>query len=105
MRSARLATSNRLTARDCDRVQSDHIHRAVERLRAGVSHAFGAPRRYEVVATDGFRAGVTAVFGLAATEALGVEIRPANFDAGEGKPCFRRIRAAGLAIVPIVRSE
>ena len=59
---------------------------------------------YEVVGPNGFRAAATAVFGLAASDALGVEIKPADFSAGEGTPCFRAIRAAGLAIEPIARS-
>ena len=95
----------RLNARECARVTPPYILQAIERLEDGIQHSFGAARVYEVVGPSGFRAAPTAVFGLAASEALGIEVRPARFNARQGTPCFRAIKAAGLAIEPIAQSD
>ena len=99
------AAGRRLKARECARVTRPYILQAIKRLEGGIQHGFGEARVYEVVSPSGFRAAPTAVFGLAASEALGIEVKPADFNAGQGTPCFRAIRAAGLAIEPIAQSD
>jgi len=49
---------------------------------------------------DGRRLPPKAVFGLAATEALGFPVGPENFTAGDATLSFRMLRDAGYAIVP-----
>ena len=44
---------------------------------------------------DGDRLPPKAVFGLAATRALGFEVRPEHFSAGHSQSCFRILRRAG----------
>ncbi len=97
------AAGHRLNARECARVTPPYILQAIKRLEDGIQHRFGEARVYEVVGPNGFRAAPTAVFGLAASEALSIEVKPADFNAGQGTPCFRAIRAAGLAIEPIAQ--
>ena len=98
------AAGRRLNARDCARVTRPYILQAIERLEEGIEHGFGEAREYEVVGPSGYRAAPTAVFGLAASEALGIEVKPAHFNAGQGTAVFRAIRAAGLVIEPIAQS-
>ena len=81
-------------------VTADHIWRAVGQLVAGeVSHSFGASREYDVIADDGTRLPPKAVFGLAASEALGFEVGPNHFAGGLDTLCFRAIDNAGYQIV------
>jgi predicted HNH restriction endonuclease len=49
---------------------------------------------------EGSRLPPKAVFGLAASEALGFPVRPENFSAGENTVAFRTLRAHGYLIVP-----
>ena len=42
-----------------------------------------------------------AVFGLAASEHLGLQLGPSDFSAGEGQPCFRVLRDLGVEILPL----
>ena len=91
----------RLPAATLNQVTADHVWRAVERLVAGeVSHSFGESTDYDVIADDGTRLPPKAVFGLAASEALGFEVRPRHFRGGLDTPCFHAINEAGYLIVP-----
>ena len=83
-----------------NRVGTDHIRRAVQRLvSSSVNHPFGESTDYDVIAEDGSRLPPKAVFGLAATEALGYEILPRHFVGGSGTLCFKAITDAGYRIV------
>ena len=91
----------RLPAAELNKVGEDHIWRAVQRLLSGpVEHSYGESMHYHVIADDGTRLPPKAVFGLAASEALGFEVRPWHFKGGMGSPCFREITAAGFSILP-----
>lgn len=91
----------RLPAAAFDQVSADHIWRAVERLAAGeANHSFGESTDYDVVADNGERIPPKAVFGLAASAALGFDVRPRHFRGGVGTRCFRAISDAGYRIVP-----
>jgi 5-methylcytosine-specific restriction protein A len=91
---------DRLPAHLLHQVQPDHVHRAVERVRAGAAHNFGSSRDFDLIATDGIRLPPKAVFGLALEEALGIEAFPGHFSAGQGTPCFSLLRQAGYKVVP-----
>ena len=96
-------TSNRherLSAEELKSIGTDHIWRAVQQLLSGqVEHPFGVSTDYDVIAEDGSRLSPKTVFGLAASEALGIDVLPSYFVSGIGTPCFRIIKAAGYSIV------
>lgn len=81
-------------------VSDNHIINAVQRLLSqSVKHSFGQSRLYDVITYDGVRLPPKTVFGLAATEALGFEVRSHHFVGGQGTPCFNAIIAADYRIV------
>lgn len=91
----------RLPATDLAKVTAEHIDRAIRRLLDDPhSHAFGESTDYDVVLEDGVRLPPKAVFGIAASEALGFPVEPKHFTAGVDSPCFRSIEAAGWIIRP-----
>ena len=96
--------NSRSTARlphdDLYKTTAEHVRSALEKLRAGASHKFGPSTDYDVVTDTGERLPPKAVFGLAASEALGFEVLPEHFSGGAGTPCFRVLEAAGLTILP-----
>lgn len=84
-----------------EKVTSLHIWQAVQDLsRGNVKHLFGHSGEYDVLANDGIRLPPKAVFGTAATAALGYQVLPSHFTDGEGTVCFQKIRAANFEIVP-----
>ena len=98
------AASNRrerLLAAEFKPVSAEHIWRAVQRLlsRSG-EHSFGESTDYDVITENKSHLAPKAVFGLAASEALGFEVLPRHFVGGIGTPCFKAITAAGYQIVP-----
>ncbi len=93
----------KLSAAQLNQVSADYIWRAVQRLLSGsIEHPFSESTKYDVVIDDGSRFPPKAVFGLAASEALGYEVRPWRFANGIGTPSFKAIKAAGF---PIVRKD
>ena len=91
----------RLTTEVLAKVGSDHIYNAVQRLLGGFTdHAYGASLDYDLIAGDDERLPPKAVFGLAASEALGFDVLPKHFSAGVGSPCFNALERSGFAIVP-----
>jgi hypothetical protein len=90
-----------LPAEQLYRVTAEHVWRALERFEADPSrHRFGPSTDYDLLDDDGVRFPPKAVFGLAASEALGLEVGPEHFSGGLTTPCFRVLEAAGFAIVP-----
>ncbi len=90
----------RLPAGDLRRVGSEHILRAVNDLLDGKATApFDTSLEYDLITPDGDRLPPKAVFGLAASDALGFAVRPVNFTAGIGTPCFELLEGAGWQIV------
>ena len=78
----------------------DHVWRAVQILKTGeADHRFGESTDYDVITDDGMRLPPKAVFGIAASEALGFEVLPKHFASGVSSICFRKIRSAGFQIV------
>ncbi|WCD82966.1 HNH endonuclease [Pseudomonas sp. TUM22785] len=88
------------------RVTALHVWEAVRDLLAGTVaiEDFGPPIKYELVTEDGQRLPPKAVFGLAATRALGFPIKPKHFTAGIGSPCFQILIEAGFPIVSLGES-
>ncbi|SHM44947.1 hypothetical protein SAMN05518668_109179 [Sphingobium sp. YR657] len=81
-------------------VTGEHFLRAAQRLSQGLlDHKFGPSKDYDLLFDD-VRLPPKAVFGVAASEALGFEVRPENFSAGESMVCFRMLRSSGYLIVP-----
>ncbi len=91
----------RLLAATLKKVSEDHIWRAIQQLRSGsVKHVFGEFTEYDVVDQDvGKRWPPKAIFGLAATEALGFEVKPEHFENGVRTICHKSIIHAGFRIV------
>lgn len=80
-------------------ITGEHLLAAARHLAAGSStHPFAPSTDYDLL-FDGRRLPPKAVFGLAATQALGFTVRPENFSAGEGTVAFRTLRAHGYPIV------
>ena len=99
-RRARSNQHGQLPAATFDRVSEDHIWRAVELLVSGqVQHSFGESTDYDVIADDGSRLPPKAVFGVAASDALGIEFGPQDFTGGLNTRCFKAITEAGYPIV------
>jgi hypothetical protein len=94
-----LRSADRLPVEELERVTAEHVWNAVEKLRAGVDHAFDPSTDFDLVTDTGERFPPKAVFGLAASEGLGFEIQPKHFTGGRGTPCFRILEAAGFTIV------
>jgi hypothetical protein len=98
--SAENGSSSRMPASELNKVQSHHIWRSVQRLLDGsLNHPFGESTDFDVIADGGIRLPPKAVFGIAASEALGFEVRPKHFSGGLGTPCFRALEDAGYEIV------
>jgi hypothetical protein len=94
------STSKRLPVSELNKVRPEHIWQAVQLLQDGYErHLFAPSTDYDVVNDDGRRLPPKAVFGIAATEALGFEVGPYHFTAGLNSPCFRIIEDAGYRIV------
>lgn len=94
------SASKRLPVSELNKVRPEHIWQAVQLLLNGYTgHLFAPSTDYDVVSDDGRRLPPKAVFGIAATEALGFEVGPYHFTAGLNSPCFRIIEDAGYRIV------
>lgn len=95
-----LRSQERLPAVDLLMVTGEDLWRAVQRLEAGLKdHGFGESTDFDVLLANGLRLPPKAVFGLAASEALGIKVEPRHFSAGKGTLCFRVLTEAGYQIV------
>jgi hypothetical protein len=96
-----LRSRDRLPAEDLNRVSAEHVWNAVERLLYKKSeHTFAPSTDFDLLTDTGERLPPKAVFGLAASEALGFEVQPKHFSGGRGTSCFQILEAAGFVIVP-----
>lgn len=86
-------------------ITPEHLLRAAERLVDGfANHAFGPSRKFDLLFND-YSLAPKAVFGVAASEALGFPVGPENFSGGEDTTCFRILRKHGYAIVEKGQAE
>jgi 5-methylcytosine-specific restriction protein A len=93
-------SEERLPVSELEKVTPEHLFVAVQRLLEGhTDHGFGDSTDYDVLFEDGSRLAPKAVFGLAASEALGYPVGPRNFAAGLDSPCFRILGDAGYQVV------
>ena len=92
--------ASRFTASTLEVVTERHLLSAARRLAAGLDLSPFAPSTDYDVVYDGLRLPPKALFGLAASDALGFPVRPENFRGGEGTQCFRVLRDCGYEIVP-----
>jgi hypothetical protein len=93
-------SADRIPTEEWAKVGADHIFNAVQKLSNGFTdHPFGPSIDYDLVVNDGRRLPPKAVFGLAASEALGFEVLPKHFTGGVGTPCFKALERAGYVIV------
>ncbi|WP_374659907.1 hypothetical protein [Phenylobacterium sp.] len=90
----------RLPAAALQQVTAEHLWEAVQRLRRDPDgHAFGEAREFDVVLEDGRRLAPKAVFGVAASAALEMDVGPSHFTGGVDSPCHRALKDAGFSIV------
>ena len=98
---AELESGRWLNSADIGRVEPEDIRESARLLADGmVKHSFSESTGYDVLIDDGKRLPPKALFGVAASRVLGMDVRPGHFRGGEGTPCFRAIRAAGFRIIP-----
>jgi hypothetical protein len=91
--------SARLPVGELTKVTAEDLHYATNALLTCAQHPFGPSTDYDVLLDTGERLPPKAVFGLAATRALGFEVLPGHFTGGIGSPCFRALEAAGYKIL------
>lgn len=90
----------RIPVDELEKVKPAHIWWAVGKLVEGnIAHPYGDSTDYDVILPGEIRLSPKAVFGIAASEALGFEVLPKHFYGGKDSPCFRLLLAAGLTIV------
>ena len=90
----------RIPLAELNKVRTDHIWLAVQHLLSDpAGHTYGESTHYDVIAEDGTRLPPKAVFGIAASFALGFQVRPRHFNGGMRTRCFRKIEAAGYSIL------
>lgn len=78
-----------------------HVWGAVQDIRDGVEvPGFGPSTDYDLLVDSDIRLPPKAVFGLAATKALGFQVQPWHFTAGVHSTCFELLEGAGFMIVP-----
>jgi len=93
-------SQERLPVELFDRVSPEHIWNAIQMLLDGFAdHQFADSTDYDLLASGGTRLPPKAVFGVAAKLALGFEVLPKHFTAGEESACFKKLRGAGYSIV------
>ena len=94
------ATTDRLQAETLQKVTAHQIWRAAEDIRQTKEFGdFIDSTKFDVLLDDGTRLPPKAVFGRAASAALGFEVKPHHFSGGEGTICFQAIQDAGFQIV------
>jgi len=96
-----LRSLDRIPSNDLRRVTAEHIWLAIEEMLNGAeSHGFGPSTDYDLLIDEHRRLPPKAVFGLAASKALGFTVLPKHFTAGLGAVCFEVLESAGFIILP-----
>lgn len=94
-------SQQRLPASELQKVTENYVLKAVQQLLAGdTDHGFDPSSDYDLITEGGARLPPKAVFGIAASHALGFKVLPKHFAAGLNTPCFRQLEQAGFTIVP-----
>lgn len=93
-------TGSRLPAEALRKVTPEHIWQAIEEIfEKGPGDDFGPSTDYDLLTDTGTRLPPKAVFGRAASLALGFPVGPRHFSAGIGSPSFDLLEKAGYRIV------
>jgi hypothetical protein len=82
-----------------DGITREHILAAIDDLKRGVHHRFGASTTYDLL-HDERRYPPKAVLGLAAGRVTGEPLGPYDFKAGLHSKCFHILEEQGFSIVP-----
>lgn len=91
----------RIPASELRKVTAEHILEALRTLQGGdQEHGFGPSTDYDIVLETGERLPPKAVFGVAASNALGYRVLPGHFTGGVDSTCFRLLKEAGFEMVP-----
>lgn len=92
---------DRLPVVELEKVTAENVWNAVQQLLDGeVSHPFRESGDFDLIADGGVRLAPEAVFGIAASLALGFEVLPWHFTTGDKSPCFRILRRSGYMVIP-----
>jgi hypothetical protein len=90
----------RLPSSELSKVRADHIWNAVNKLLDGFEdHSFAPSTDYDILTDCGTLLPPKAVFGLAASEALGFKVEPKHFSGGLETTCFTILKQSGFNIV------
>ena len=93
--------AKQLPVSELKKPRPEHFWRAIEKLVAGrAEHNFPESTYYDLLTDDGHRLSPKAVFGVAAQEALGIEMERYHFRGETDSPCFRIMKDAGYKVVP-----
>lgn len=94
-------SQKRLPVEELQKVSNDNVWNAVQRLLDGYTdHGFGPSTDFDLITEGDVRLPPKAVFGVAASEALGFKVLPQHFTGGIGTPSFKILQKAGFQIVP-----
>lgn len=91
--------NKRLPASAFKAIRREHLLRAIQDLDQGVEHGFADSTGFDLIHADKHYPP-KAVFGVAGRYALGKELLPEHFSAGENTPCFKILRNEGFEVVP-----
>lgn len=93
-------TPEKLSSQELQQVTAEYIWKAVQSLLGGAkAEEFGASVDYDLLVDGGVRLAPKQVFGLAASDALGLSVKPFHFTAGANTVCFQLLERAGYRIV------
>ena len=91
----------RLSAEQLRKVTPEHVWQAISNiLLEGPGENYGPSTDYDLLTDAGLALPPKAVFGQAASLALGRTVGPTHFSTGLGTPCFDILQKAGYRIVP-----
>ncbi len=94
------ASNGRLTVEHLERVTAEHIFRAIAQAdQSPMRGVYRQSSKFDLLLDDGTRYPPKLIFGIAATEALGFEVKPEHFSAGWSQPCFNILSKSGYQIV------
>ena len=95
----------KISANTLRNVSNDHIWSAVQQLQfESVEHNFGDSTHYHVVDGNGSPWPPKVVFGIAATLALGFDVKPHHFRSGQNEFSHKAIKSAGFPIIRKLKS-
>lgn len=95
-----LGSQYRLPAEELRKVQPDHLYLALNEIRSGNLKNYGDSIGFDVFINEEETYPPKAIFGIAASLALGFDVKPKNFSGGLGSVCFSVLEDAGYKIVP-----